>query len=197
MVKMRKYFLLFGFIGLLTSCSLLNRGVQVDNKYQNENSKVISLLVSEKELSTASNDFVWESIRSEQEQSSQNYELASRMYRGYYQTSDNNITIWHTVRTYNQPINISNLPSLEFGVSVEDITSIFSPKIETVSPVTTQCIVYRKVGQVCKVNIVYSHTESDLYLSTAKYYPEETLSAWLNSIVISVESRILAQDTLE
>jgi hypothetical protein len=200
---MHKCFIVLGSLLLVTSCSLLNRTPQIDDRFQDQNSKIIPLLITSDELAAISKDFAWMSIMSEQEQYPQSLgtprpvELASRMYRGTDMTSDSYITIWHTITKYGQPIDIGEPPLLEFGVAEEDVTDRYSPQIDTSGIVISDCLVYRAAGQSCKVEITYRYIESNLYLSTEKLYQEETLSEWLNAIVAFVEPRILSQDILE
>jgi len=196
--KMRTKLLVLGMAILLTSCQ---SSVYTKNNYQNENSELIPLLLTEEELSEIFNQFVWVSILSSQEQSvpdpgtSTPYELCARKYRGYYQTSESYITVWHTVTSYDVPIDTNRPIPLVGSVSEDRITSSYVPEITSSGFVTSKCVIVRKSGQVCEVNVQYNYVESNIYISTAKDYGEEVLSNWLNAIVSAVEPQIVSQDS--
>ncbi len=195
--EMCKKLLILVVVILLTSCQ---PSVYVKNSYQDENSALIPLLLTKEELSEISNQFAWVSILSSQEQnvadpntSAQN-ELSSRKYRGYYQTSDSYVTVWHTVTRYDIPIDTNRLIPLVGSVSGERITSSYVPDVTSSGFVISKCVIVYKAGQVCEVDIRYKYIESNIYISTVMDYGEKAMSNWLNVIISAVEPRIVLQD---
>jgi hypothetical protein len=190
--------IILGFLILLTSCKPRPR---IDNTYENPDSNLIEALLSEQELLEISNEFSWYSILSKQKQNvidpntSAHYELSDRMYRGYFQSSDNSVTIWHTVTKYDTSIDTKKLTSLELGgASDNGVTSTYTPDITTSGMVTSKCVTLGQTRQVCEVDVKYDYVESNIYLSAENIYGEEILSNWLNAIVSVVEPRIVLQD---
>ena len=78
-------------------------------------------------------------------------------------------TFGHTIFKYENPISISELPSLKFGVLPEDITASYFPTIETPYHVLSQCVVYQETGQICRANISYTFIQSNVYIATQKF----------------------------
>ncbi|HND47767.1 MAG TPA: hypothetical protein PLL95_04360 [Anaerolineales bacterium] len=183
----------------LTSCRVVS-SAEIENKIQDKNSTVLPLLITENEIRKISNDFKWESITSEQKMvdlaadEQIPYEMASRMYRGYYQNPDDFITVWHTIVKYEKLIDQSNTEPLKFGVEDNDISDTYFPDITSSGQVSSQCVIYRNMSHICRANTVYTQIESNIYISTLRSYDQEVLSKWLNLIVDTVEERILIED---
>ena len=201
--KTRKNFLVLlvlVFLILLASCKLGTRP-RIKSSYQNPGSELIETLLTEQDLSEISNEFSWYSILSKQKKNvldpdtSEYHELADIMYSGYFQNSDNSITIWHTITKYDIPIDKNKLTLLELGGALDNgVTSTYIPYIVTSGIVTSKCVTLRQTRGVCEVDIKYNYVESNIYLSTENIYEEEILSNWLNAINSVVEPRIVSQD---
>ena len=191
-----KRVLFIGFAILLVACK---PDVRINNTYQNEDSELIPLLLTEKEISEISDQFTWYSILSKQEgnvqvDTSSAFEFSSRKFLGYYKNSDNYVTIWQTVTKYNTPNNSEEIAFLGLGgVSDKDITSTYFPDIKTLGNVVSKCVTVREFEQICEVDIKYKYIESNLYISTTNI-DKETVLNWLSTIVLVVEQRAIAQD---
>ena len=192
--------LVLGLLILLAFCkpSTLPR---IKNTYQNPDSELIETLLTEQELSEISKEFAWYSILSKQKQNvldpdtSTNYELSDRMYRGYFQNSDNSVTVWHTITKYVIPIDKNKLTLLELGGALDNgVTSTYIPNIVTSGIVTSKCVTLHQTREICEVDIKYNYVESNIYLSTVIDYEEEVLSNWLNAMVSATEPRIMLED---
>ena len=200
--RMDRRILFLVVVALLSSCQFALQP-RIENDYQNENSEIISALITSQELLEISKEFSWWSILSSQEAVDPGselvvaYEVASRKYKGQYKTSDNFVTIWHTIKKYKQPIDMKDFVELEFGVYKSEIKSTYVPQIKIAQPVNSQCIVLHETGQICRVDVKYNYIESNLYIFTEQYYEEDVLSKWLNAILKDVEPRILEQDFAE
>jgi len=192
--------IILGLSILLVSCKFRSNP-RVENSYENPDSDLIETLLTEQELSEISNEFSWHSILSKQSQSvldpdtSSYYEVSDRMYRGYFQNSDQLVTIWHTIMRYDTSIDKNKLTTLEFvGAFDNDVTSTYIPNIGTSAVATPKCITLRQTRQICEVDVKYNYIESIIYLWTDNLDGEDILSDWLDAIVSAVEPRIVLQD---
>jgi len=192
-------FLVSSLVILLASCQ---PNVSINSSYEDENSELIPLLVTDEELSKISNQLKWVSILSMQEKSvlstepPNNNELASRKFRGYYQTSDNYVTIWQTVTRYNTQIDVNQLtPQLLGGVANESIISSYIPDIIASGHIQSKCVILSKSERVCEVDIQYEYVELNIYFSMIQDYGDGLLTNWINGIIATVEPRILLQDS--
>lgn len=184
---------------LLTSCML--NSVDRTITYQNPDSELIKVLLTEQEVSDISSEFTWHDVYLTQRQAgldpdtSSRYEEAQSAYFGTFQNSDHSVMIFHTIHKYDAPIE-QDKPT-EFllgGITTLGAVTSYVPDISASGVVDSKCSIEVETGkQICDVHVKYQYIESGVNITTYNI-EKETMAEWLNAIISTVEPRIMAQD---
>jgi hypothetical protein len=192
-----------GLLILLTSCRFNIRPAHRTIDYEDPKSELIKTLLTEKDISNISQDFLWHDMIFTQGQeldpdSSSQYENAQSAFFGSFQNSDQTVMLFHTINKYNSLID-KNKPTIFLLSGYETLTGVttYIPDVSASGLVASKCIVIPKEAKrVCDVHVTYNYTESGINLTTRNLGDEEILD-WLNTILVILEPRIIAQDVNE